>query len=177
MEEGRMDKAAKRKGQRDFGTLFFVGARLFLGIVFVVASVDKIVHPKAFAEIIYNYQILPGFLINLTAIILPWLELLLGLCLLLGIWMPGAVLLSTFLLIVFQGSLVFNLARGLNIYCGCFNTTSDVSSDTSMAWYVFRDGIFLLLALVVCFYVFFRNHKGTDQDPLGTIMRFPGGVR
>lgn len=74
------DKAPERKRQRDFVRLFFIGARIFLGLVFVVASVDKIIHPKAFAEIIYNYQILPGSLINLTAIILPWLELLLGLC-------------------------------------------------------------------------------------------------
>ncbi len=155
-----MDKAAEGKRQWDFETLFFVGTRLFLGIVFVAASVHKIVHPKAFAEIIYNYQILPGSLINLTAIILPWLELSLGLCLLLGIWLPGAALLGTFLLIVFQGSLIFNLVRGLNIYCGCFNITSDLSSDTSMAWYVFRDGIFLLLALIVCFYVFFKNPRG-----------------
>ena len=48
--------------------------RLFLGILFIYASVDKILHPAAFAKIVYNFHILPGFLINLFAIILPWVE-------------------------------------------------------------------------------------------------------
>ena len=64
-------------------------ARLFLGGVFIYASVDKILHPDDFAHAVYNYQILPNGLINLTALVLPWLELLLGICLLTGVWLPG----------------------------------------------------------------------------------------
>jgi len=59
-------------------------ARLFLGRVFIYASVDKIFHPDDIARAVYNYQILPDGLINLTALVLPWLELLLGICLLTG---------------------------------------------------------------------------------------------
>jgi uncharacterized membrane protein YphA (DoxX/SURF4 family) len=74
--------------------LSFIALRLFLGLVFVYASFDKILRPAAFAEIIYNYQILPEALINFTSIFLPWLELHLGLLLILGFWLPGAVLIS-----------------------------------------------------------------------------------
>ncbi len=96
-------------------TLLFISARILLGGIFVIASLDKILHPGAFAEIIHNYQILPDILINLTAIILPWVELLLGLFLVIGLWQPGAALLSTILLAVFWGSLLFNLIRGVNV--------------------------------------------------------------
>ncbi len=156
-------KIAQKQGRWNFANLLFIAVRIVLGGAFVLASAHKILHPGAFAEIIYNYQILPDPLINLTAIILPWLELLLGLCLLVGIWLPGATLLGAFLLIVFEGSLVFNLARGLNVYCGCFSTTSAVSPDVSMGWYILRDGIFLVLALVVGFFVFFKKQHRAER--------------
>lgn len=141
----------------------FICARILLGGIFILASLDKILNPGAFAEIIFNYQFLPDSLINLTAIILPWLELLLGLFLVIGIWLPGATFLSTILLLTFWGSLLFNLARGLNVYCGCFSTTIEPVSDASMVWYVVRDGIFLLLAFIVCFYVFFKKKQTFDS--------------
>jgi uncharacterized membrane protein YphA (DoxX/SURF4 family) len=66
----------------------FILLRLFLGAIFVYASFDKILRPAAFAEIIYNYQILPDPLINIASIFLPWLELLLGLLLIFAFWLP-----------------------------------------------------------------------------------------
>ena len=59
--------------------------RLFLGFLFIYASIDKILHPAQFAKIVYNFHILPGFLINLFAIVLPWIEFLTGAFLILGI--------------------------------------------------------------------------------------------
>jgi uncharacterized membrane protein YphA (DoxX/SURF4 family) len=122
--------------------------RVTIGAIFIAASIDKIIHPEAFARIIYNYQVLPNGLINLTAILLPWIELLMGVLLLTGIWLPGAALLSTLLFLVFFGTLLFNLARGLNVHCGCFSTSQTESAQT--AWYVIRDGVFLLLGISLC---------------------------
>ena len=131
--------------------------RLILGIIFVLASIDKILHPAAFAEAVYNYKILPDALINLTAIILPWMELVLGLFLIVGLWLPGATFLCILLLLTFLGALLFNIARGLNIYCGCFSTNTEVVSGASMVWYLLRDGVFFLLALYLFSYVFLRK--------------------
>ncbi len=89
------------------GSLVF-WTRLFLGVVFIVASVDKILDPAAFAQTVRNFQILSDALVNLTALILPWLELLIGLCLLFGCWLGGVTLLANGLLALFFGSLVFN---------------------------------------------------------------------
>lgn len=127
--------------------IFFLVLRMILGAVFVYASVDKILHPAAFAEIVYNYQILPHPLINLTAVLLPWLELFIGLFLILGLWLPGALLLGNLLLATFLGALAFNMARGLDIHCGCFTTSSSPASETPMAWYLLRDGVFFFIGL------------------------------
>ena len=118
-------------------------SRLALGVIFLVASLDKIIHPQAFSEMIYNYQLLPDKAINIAALILPWIELLLGLLLILGRGLPGSVILSNLLLLAFFGALMFNLARGLNIHCGCFST--DPSGDPATWWYVIRDTGFLVL--------------------------------
>jgi hypothetical protein len=39
----------------------FVVLRVIFGGIFIFASIDKILHPKAFAEIVFNYQLYPTF--------------------------------------------------------------------------------------------------------------------
>lgn len=139
-----------------WNTGLFLASRLFLGGIFIYASLDKIFKPGLFAEAVYNYQILPDILINLTALVLPWLELVLGVMLIVGIWLPGAVFLSTLLLLTFSGVLIFNISRGLNISCGCFST--EPSTDPISFWTVLRDASFLVPAC----YLLYANR--TDQQ-------------
>jgi uncharacterized membrane protein YphA (DoxX/SURF4 family) len=122
-------------------------ARAILGGIFIYASLDKLRHPDLFAEAVYNYQLLPDVAINLLAIWLPWLELLSGVLLILGLWVRGSILVLSGLLLVFLGALGINLARGLDIHCGCFSAQS---SHTMTVLDLFRDALFLLLA----FYLF-----------------------
>jgi uncharacterized membrane protein YphA (DoxX/SURF4 family) len=135
--------------------ILFLATRIILGAIFVYASVDKILHPAAFAEAVYNYQILPDSLVNLTAIFLPWLELILGACLIAGIWMPATTLIANMLLVAFTAALLFNLARGLDIHCGCFSTDTEVGASNT--WYVLRDILFLGIGAVVLFSTFFSE--------------------
>jgi uncharacterized membrane protein YphA (DoxX/SURF4 family) len=137
--------------------LFWV--RLVLGGIFVIASLDKIYRPGDFAQVIYNYQILPDGLINVTAIVLPWLELLLGLFLIFGLWLPGAVLLTNILLMTFLGALVFNATRGLNVHCGCFVTAGE--GQPAMTWYLIRDAAFLFMG--ACLFVQLLLKKGVAE--------------
>jgi len=136
--------------------ILFLATRIILGAIFVYASVDKILHPAAFAEAVYNYQILPDSFINLTAILLSWLELILGACLIAGVWLPGAVMIANVLLVVFVGALLFNLARGLDIHCGCFSTEAE--TGVSNVWYILRDILFLGIGGLV-FYRTFISEK------------------
>lgn len=132
-----------------------LSARFILGGVFIYAGFDKILHPSAFAEAVYNYKILPDGLINLTAIVLPCLELVLGTFLIIHFWMPGTVVMSNLLLITFIGALLFNMARGLNINCGCFSTTAVESSMNILT--VLRDTSFLAIAVYLLYAIFFSK--------------------
>jgi hypothetical protein len=123
--------------------------------VFIYASIDKIIHPELFAEAVYNYQVLPEYLVNLTALILPWLELILGACLLANRWMAGASALAAMLMALFVGMTIFNLARGLDISCGCFSTDPDDDPITVLT--LARDICFLIFSLGLAGLVFVKN--------------------
>lgn len=129
--------------------------RILLGGVFVWASTYKILHPAAFAGVIANYQLLPDAWVNGFAVTLPWLELLLGFFLIFGIWLPGAVVLSNLLLVVFSGALLFNVARGLDIHCGCF--TSDTMGNPKTTWYLIRNAALITVAACLLFKVVIRK--------------------
>lgn len=132
-------------------------ASLILGGVFVYAGFVKILHPASFAEAVYRYQILPDIFINLTAIVLPWLEFFLGIFLVLGFWMPGSVILSNILMVCFLGASIFNVLRGLDISCGCFSTGA-VESSLDI-WTILRDTFFLATAVFLLYATFFSKDK------------------
>ena len=150
----RMKKVFKKRGQWDRKRILMFSARLVLGLVFVYASVDKIIHPAAFADTVYNYRLLPDSFINLTAIVLPWLEFLLGLLLMAGLWFPGVSFLSAFLMASFFAAIAFNAARGLDVHCGCFTVSANDKSQIRMAWYVIRDLVFFIMSLYLFFCAF-----------------------
>ena len=141
----------KDKKRKNLSRFTYCAARWILGGVFIYASYDKILHPAAFSKIIYNYQILPDVLINFTAIVLPMIELTMGIFFWIGFWMPGTVTLSNILLGSYMGALVFNLARGLDINCGCFSTSSGSSINMeTILW----DAAFLALSVYLTVVVF-----------------------
>ncbi len=140
-----------------------------MGAIFITAAADKIFNPSAFAKVIYNYQLLPDSLINLAAIVLPWLELALGFSLIVGLWLPGAVVLVNLLLLTFLGALIFNLARGLNIHCGCFSTAA--SGEPATLWYLFRDISFVLIGGYLLLGVFFSDRIGKPVSEAASLNR------
>jgi uncharacterized membrane protein YphA (DoxX/SURF4 family) len=124
--------------------------RLILGFTFIYASLDKISHPDQFARIVFNYHILPRFLINLYAVTLPWVEFLAGLFLIFGVFTESASLLICFLLSVFIVAISINLFRGVNLNCGCFST--DPTGTKEGAKLLIKDFIFLFLGIIVFFF-------------------------
>lgn len=140
-----------------FYRFFYHLIRLVLGGVFIYASLDKILNPGPFAQAVFNYQVLPGELINLTALILPWLELILGVCLLFNRWMQGASSLAAVLMTFFMGLILFNLARGLDISCGCFST--DPADGPMDSLTLARDILFLILAVGLVALTFHKKNR------------------
>lgn len=141
----------KQASMRD--NFLYHAARIILGSIFLFACFDKLLHPQAFAEAVYNYQVLPDNLVNITAILLPWVELVLGLSLLANVWLPGAAVLANLLLLAFFATLLFNLARGLDVSCGCFSTAPGEKADFGT---VLRDLSFLLVSGYLGYAEFFR---------------------
>ncbi len=121
--------------------------RTMVGLVFIYASIDKIADPAYFAGSIQNYQLAPDIFINMAAIILPWLELLCGLLLLIGVWHRPASLIITFLMIVFIIAISSAIFRGLDIECGCYG--SGISADWKR---IVEDFFLLAFSLQILFY-------------------------
>lgn len=119
--------------------------RVTLAVVFVVASLDKVAHPDRFAVAIANYHLVPQGLINLMAITLPWVELSVGLLLLLGLWVRPGLLLVEGLLSLFIVAILIALSRDLDISCGCFST--DPSAHSMTRWTLYWDIIWLAMGL------------------------------
>jgi len=105
--------------------------RLAVGITFIYASFYKIIEPDSFARSIWFYHMLPGTLINLMALILPWIELIAGLCVIFGIWYRGSVLLANLMTVMFIVALSTAAIRGINIDCGCFKA-AEASSKSAL---------------------------------------------
>lgn len=96
--------------------------RLLVGGAFVIAGALKIADPAKFALDVSNYRLVPHELINLVAILVPWIEITAGSLVLAGIWLRPAALVIASLTVMFFAVIVSALARGLNIECGCFGT-------------------------------------------------------
>lgn len=122
--------------------------RLGMAGVFIAAAVPKIQAPDLFAISILNYQMLPPWGINAMAIVLPWLELVIGLCLGLGLWRRASALVMAGLMVVFMIAYASARLRGLDIACGCFEVGEE-SAPASAAWVILRDTALLLVALVL----------------------------
>jgi len=128
-----------------------LASRWVLGLTFIYSSYGKILSPADFAKIIYGYGLFPAELINLIAIILPFLQLVAGLALLFGAYPRSAVLIVNVLLLAFIILLSINLLRGHEFNCGCFalqNSSSNPSSETTLM----RDFVYLALGLQVFLY-------------------------
>ncbi len=124
--------------------------RLVLGITFIYASLDKIANPDQFARIVYNYHVIPRFLINVYAVTLPWVEFFAGLFLIFGVFTESASLLICFLLSVFVVAISINLIRGVNLNCGCFST--DPAGAKEGAKLLIKDFIFLFMGIMIYFF-------------------------
>jgi uncharacterized membrane protein YphA (DoxX/SURF4 family) len=124
--------------------------RIVLGCMFLYTGVVHALDPKGFAEAVANYRILPAVLVNPFAVALPFVELITGMALILGILIPGSSLIIAGLLFVFTLALGIALFKGLDISCGCFTTSKEAQR---ISWiYLARDlGLLAMATFVFCF--------------------------
>lgn len=104
-------------------------ARVVLGLWFVYSGGHKVwvggLH--AFAEDIDNYRLLPEMLITPAAYAVPWVEIAAGLCLVLGCWMRGAILIMLGLVTGFSIFIGWAWQQQLDISCGCHGSDEPIN--------------------------------------------------
>ena len=138
-----------------------VRVQIALGVIFLAAAYPKLMDPPSFAHMVWNYRILPDELVNLQAILLPGVELVVGVALVLGVWPRAAALLAGLMLVQFLVALTWALAAGTPVICGCFDVKAadmtDAEKFRAMKIDVLRDlGMLLLVA-----HVWWNRSRGT----------------
>jgi len=87
---------------RDFVLLF---ARLIVGVLMIYVSIGKLQDPVAFLKVVKQYEIVPvewHVALNSIAVIVPWVELLGGAALLVGVGLRGTGAVMFLMLIAFS---------------------------------------------------------------------------
>jgi uncharacterized membrane protein YphA (DoxX/SURF4 family) len=95
-------------------------AELAIGIVFLIAALAQVGDLQTFAGQVHNFRLVPIALENAVAMTLPWIELVCGLALVMGVRPRAGAVVAAVLMLVFTVAVAAALARGLNIECGCF---------------------------------------------------------
>ncbi len=125
-------------------------ARLLIGGLFIYASFHKVIDPGDFAQSVRNYLILPPQWTNIVAITLPWIELLVGVFLIIGFQTKPSALIVSGLMCVFIVALSNAYYTGLDINCGCFSSSGSAEGKITILT-VLRDSVLLPVALFVLF--------------------------
>jgi len=123
-------------------------ARLGLAAVFLFSGLSKAVDPRETRVAVRAYDLLPESLVGAVAGVLPYLEIALGLLLVLVMVVRWTAVAAAVLLLVFIGGVISAAARGLSIDCGCFGGGGTVAAgQTQYGAEILRDVGFLALAV------------------------------
>jgi len=117
-----------------------------LGGVFIFSGLQKISNLNGFLLVVKNYKLLPASAENWIAIILPWIEFIIGSLLLLGIYIRHSALSAFMILILFILVITINIVRGIEFSCGCFSLSLEKSNKITTIGWLLRDFILLLMS-------------------------------
>ena len=146
--------------------------RLLIGGIFLYAGYAKLTYPNhnlwpwfllkfsvaanlsTFAFQVESYRVVGAAVSSLVAHTLPFVEMVLGILLLIGwqlrIWATlASAILAGFLILVTRAYLLH-----MEINCGCFGTPEPLTGLT-----VVRDGVLVLLALAMTVFAFEESRK------------------
>ena len=146
-----------------------LAGRLLLAAVFLYAAYSKLrppIHPppplsvslSLFAMQIDSYQLLPAWAVSPLARTLPFLELALGILLLIGWPLRLVAGVTSALLLVFFGVMLRTYLKGLEINCGCFGPGETLSWKTLL-----RNGLLLGVSFALSVAAF-RAPRGQTQE-------------
>ena len=128
-------------------------SRLVLGGVLFIAGYLKVGTPDKSQMAVRAYEVLPISLANLIGLLLPYVEIGIGLLLILGVYTRISAALGGAIMVIFIVAIAQAWARGLTIDCGCFGGGGQVAaSETKYLSEIIRDTALVLLALYLIRY-------------------------
>jgi uncharacterized membrane protein YphA (DoxX/SURF4 family) len=137
-------------------------ARLGLGGVLLAAGGLKIENLQKSAMSVRAYELLPVGLANFLGFVLPWIEIGMGLLLIVGVAVSIVGLLGALTMFAFVVAIAQAWARGLSIDCGCFGGGGEIApEETKYLSTILRDIGFLLLGVYL--YYFPKGKFGLDK--------------
>lgn len=135
---------------------------LGFGAMFLFSSLPKLRQPYDFLDNIYEYGIFGPNVGEFTAVTIPWLEFILGVCFLSHLMLLGAFAIAAALMTVFSALHAYAIYTGMEISCGCFNP----SSQELISYFTLtRNLVLLVLCLCGTLLVASRNHDLTKLIP------------
>jgi len=142
------DSAPGRRARLDTASPWVsLAARLGLGAMWLFYSLPKLTTPDVNAADVRRFQILPGSMVSTFAYTQPFLELALGLLLIVGLGTRLVAAISAVLLLVYIGGIISLGARGIHITCGCGGNGGTVAAgQTRYTLDVLRDIGYLIPA-------------------------------
>ena len=128
-------------------------SRLILGVVLLVAGGLKIGNLPKSAMAVRSYEMLPIPLDNFLGYTLPWIEIGLGLLLIVGVTVKISGALGALTMLAFIIAIAQAWARGLSIDCGCFGGGGAIDpEDTKYLSEIIRDIGLMALGIFLYFY-------------------------
>jgi uncharacterized membrane protein YphA (DoxX/SURF4 family) len=143
-------------------------ARLVLGGVLLVAGYLKVIAPDKSQMAVRSYEMLPNSIANLLGLVLPFLEIAIGVLLVLGALTKVMAALGGLTMVIFIIAISQAWARGLNIDCGCFGGGGAVApGQTKYLQEILRDtGLALLAGYLIRYPV---TKFSVDKKPIKSI--------
>tara|TARA_B100000945_G_C20221894_1_gene521006 strand:+ start:167 stop:613 length:447 start_codon:yes stop_codon:yes gene_type:complete len=129
-----------------------VSFQIIVGVVFLHASFDKILDPETFAKSIVRYDTgaLMFMMSNSIALVIPWIEFLVGFFLIFNIFKNTSINLVMILLIIFICLLLQAHLRGLDIEsCGCTKSVDSVDDPDFLLNRIYQDIVLFIMILFV----------------------------
>jgi uncharacterized membrane protein YphA (DoxX/SURF4 family) len=122
--------------------------RVLLGLVWIVAGASKITDLGDAVRSVRAYRLLPEWAVPAVGAGLPFLEIALGVLLIVGFGVRLGAVVSAALLVVFITGIASASARGLRIDCGCFGGGGDLGGgqQTNYGSEIARDVGLLVVA-------------------------------
>ena len=121
---------------------------MVLAAVLLISGVIKALDARETIVAVRAYQLVPESLVGAVAAVLPYLEIALGLLLLIGLATRLAAVLAAMVMVVFVAAVTSAAARGLSIDCGCFGGGGEVAAgQTAYTAEILRDLGLLAMAV------------------------------